>query len=62
VLGNSERTLRHITDFEAEVVILAEVPQDPRVVMFPYRRHRVVVFVNGDHLLCVPKTLSVLMT
>ena len=49
LLGNSERTLRHIIDFEAEVAILAEVPDDPRVVMIPYRTHRVVVFVNGDH-------------
>ena len=36
MLGNFERTLRHIIDFEAEVAILAEVPQDPRVVMIPY--------------------------
>jgi aminoethylphosphonate catabolism LysR family transcriptional regulator len=49
LLGNSERTLRHIIDFEAEVAILAEVPDDPRVVMVPYRTHHVVVFVNGDH-------------
>lgn len=49
LLGNSERTLRHIIDFEAEVAILAEVPDDPRVVMIPYRTHRVVIFVNGDH-------------
>lgn len=49
LLGNSERTLRHIIDFEAEVAILAEVPDDPRVTMIPYRSHRVVVFVNKDH-------------
>jgi aminoethylphosphonate catabolism LysR family transcriptional regulator len=49
LLGNSERTLRHIIDFEAEVAILAGVPQDPRIEMLPYRDHRVVVFVNGDH-------------
>jgi DNA-binding transcriptional LysR family regulator len=49
LLGNSERTLRHIIDFEAEVAILAEVPDDSRVTMIPYRTHRVVVFVNGDH-------------
>lgn len=49
MLGNSERTLRHIIDFEAEVAILAEVPEDPRVTMIPYRNHRVIVFVNGDH-------------
>lgn len=49
LLGNSERTFRHIIDFEAEVAILAEVPDDARVVMIPYRTHRVVVFVNRDH-------------
>ncbi len=41
--GDTERTLRHIIDFEAEVAILAEVPNDPRVRMIPYRTHRVVV-------------------
>ena len=49
LLGNSERTLRHIIDFEAEVAILAEVPEDARVQMIPYRTHRVIVFVNGNH-------------
>lgn len=49
LLGNSARTLRYITDFEAEVAILAEVPEDPRVEMVPYRTHRVIAFVNGDH-------------
>jgi LysR family transcriptional regulator, low CO2-responsive transcriptional regulator len=49
LLGNSERTLRHIIDFEAEAAILADVPDDPRVKMIPYRTHHVVVFVNGDH-------------
>ncbi|WJR79371.1 LysR substrate-binding domain-containing protein [Bradyrhizobium sp. NP1] len=49
LLGNSERTLRHIIDFDAEVAILAEVPEDPRVTMVPYRKHRVIAFVNGDH-------------
>jgi LysR family transcriptional regulator, low CO2-responsive transcriptional regulator len=49
LLGNSARTLRYITDFEAEVAILAEVPEDPRDEMVPYRTHRVIAFVNGDH-------------
>jgi aminoethylphosphonate catabolism LysR family transcriptional regulator len=49
LLANSERTLRHIVDFEADVAILAEVPSDPRVRMIPYRTHRVIVFVNKDH-------------
>jgi aminoethylphosphonate catabolism LysR family transcriptional regulator len=49
LLGNSQRTLEHIVNFEAEVAILAHVPEDPRVEMVPYRTHRVVVFVNRDH-------------
>lgn len=49
LLGNSQRTLAHIVNFEAEVAILAHVPEDPRVNMMPYRTHRVVVFVNRDH-------------
>jgi aminoethylphosphonate catabolism LysR family transcriptional regulator len=49
LLGNSQRTLQHIIDFEAEVAILAHVPEDPRVQMVPYRSHRVVVFVNREH-------------
>jgi len=49
LLGNSARTLRWLIDFEADVAILAHVPDDPRVEMTPYRSHRVVVFVNGDH-------------
>lgn len=49
LLGNSERTLKRILDFDAEVAILAHVPEDSRVVMVPYRTHRVIVFVNGDH-------------
>jgi aminoethylphosphonate catabolism LysR family transcriptional regulator len=49
LLGNSQRTLEHIVNFEAEVAILAHVPEDTRVEMVPYRTHRVVVFVNRDH-------------
>lgn len=49
LLGNSERTLKHILDFDAEVAILAHVPKDPRVTMVPYRTHRAVIFVNRDH-------------
>jgi DNA-binding transcriptional LysR family regulator len=49
LLANSERTQRHIVDFEADVAILAAVPDDPRVKKLPYRTHRVIVFVNRDH-------------
>lgn len=49
LLGNSERTLQHILNFEAEVAILADVPEDSRVEMISYRTHRVIVFVNRSH-------------
>lgn len=49
LLGNSERTLKHLIEFEADAAILAHVPDDPRVEMVPFRSHRVVVFVNGSH-------------
>lgn len=49
LLGNSQRTLQHIINFEAEVAILAHVPEDSRVQMVPYRSHRVVAFVNRSH-------------
>jgi aminoethylphosphonate catabolism LysR family transcriptional regulator len=49
LLGNSPCALKHVLDFEAEVAILAHVPEDLRVEMVPYRNHSVVVFVNGSH-------------
>ena len=49
LLGNSRRSLQRLIDFEADVAVLAHVPDDPRVEMMRYRSHRVVVFVNGDH-------------
>ena len=49
LLGNSQRTLQHIINFEAEVALLAHVSEDPRVEMVPYRSHRVIVFVNRSH-------------
>ncbi len=59
LLGNSQRTLEHIINFEAEVAILAHVPEDPRVEMVPYRTHRVIAFVNGDHPWFKRKSVSV---
>jgi aminoethylphosphonate catabolism LysR family transcriptional regulator len=49
LLGNSERTFRHIVNFEADVGILAHIPEDPRIEMVPYRNHRVIAFVNREH-------------
>ena len=48
-LGNSERTLKHVLELEADVAILAQAVDDPRVRAVPYREHRVVAFVNRQH-------------
>lgn len=49
MLGNSEQTLRRILDLEADVGLLAQMTDDPRIYSTPYRQHRVVVFVNKTH-------------
>ena len=49
LLGNSERTLRHLLDLEADVAILAHAVEDARVHTARYREHRVVAFVNRQH-------------
>ena len=41
LLGNSERTLRHLLDLEADVAILAHAVEDARVHTARYREHRV---------------------
>ena len=49
VLGNSEQTLRHVLDLEADVAVLAHTTADPRVQTVAYRTHPVVAFVGRDH-------------
>lgn len=49
LLANSDRTLAHLVDLEADVAILAHAVDDPRVHAINYRAHEVVVFVNRDH-------------
>lgn len=47
--GNSEQTLARLTGLEADVAVLAQHVDDPRVLSQPYSTHLVVVFVNADH-------------
>lgn len=49
LFGNSERTLTSLVELQADVAVLAHAVDDPRVHAIPYRKHRVVVFVNRDH-------------
>lgn len=49
LFGNSERTLTNLVELQADVAILAHAVDDPRVHTIPYRKHRVIAFVNRDH-------------
>ncbi|UXX84908.1 LysR substrate-binding domain-containing protein [Roseovarius pelagicus] len=47
--GNSSRCFERILSFDADVGIIAEVPQDDRVTTLPYSVHDVVTFVHSQH-------------
>ena len=49
VLGNSEQTLQHVIELEADVGLFAHATADPRLHTVPYRTHRVVAFVGRSH-------------
>lgn len=48
-LGNSEQTLRHVVELEADVAVLAHTTSDARVHTAPYRTHPVIAFVGRNH-------------
>lgn len=48
-MGNSREVLDALFDFSADVAVLAQIEDDPRLFAIPYSRHPVVVFVNTDH-------------
>ncbi|MEE8188175.1 MAG: LysR substrate-binding domain-containing protein [Kiloniellales bacterium] len=48
-MGNSREVLDALFDFSADVAVLAQIEDDPRLLAVPYSRHPVVVFVNTDH-------------
>lgn len=47
--GNSQLSFERLIAYEADVGLIAEVNDDPRVTTLPYREHEVVVFVNETH-------------
>lgn len=47
--GNSQLSFERLIAYEADVGLIAEVNDDPRVTALPYRQHEVVVFVNESH-------------
>lgn len=50
-IGNSAEVQRALLAYDTEVAILAQIDVDDRLVLMPYRRHQVVVFVHRDHAL-----------
>lgn len=56
-IGNSADTRRDLLDYRTDIAVLAHLDDDPRLLTFPYRRHRIVVFVRKDHRLGKRKTV-----
>jgi aminoethylphosphonate catabolism LysR family transcriptional regulator len=48
-IGNSEEILDALVEHRADVAVLANIPEDPRVHAFPFRRDRLIAFVERDH-------------
>ena len=48
-IGNSEEILDALVEHRADVAVLANIPEDPRVYAFPFRRDRLIAFVERDH-------------
>lgn len=50
-LGNSEQVLSHLLKLGADIAILAQTIEDPRVLTLPFSTHSVVLFVRRGHAL-----------
>src|SRR5882724_8914168 len=48
-IGNSEQILEDLVEHRADVAVLANIPEDPRVYAFPFREDRLIAFVERDH-------------
>jgi aminoethylphosphonate catabolism LysR family transcriptional regulator len=48
-IGNSEEILDALVEHRADVAVLANIPEDPRVYAVPFRRDRLIAFVERDH-------------
>jgi len=48
-VGNSEKVLKALVDYQTDVAVLAQFTDDPRFHSVPYSRHPVVVFVHRSH-------------
>jgi aminoethylphosphonate catabolism LysR family transcriptional regulator len=48
-IGNSEQILEDLVEHRADVAVLANIPEDPRVYAVPFREDRLIAFVERDH-------------
>ncbi|MEM7170769.1 MAG: LysR substrate-binding domain-containing protein [Pseudomonadota bacterium] len=58
-IGNSRDALNALFAFRADVAVLAQVQDDPRLFARPFRRHPVIIFVNKRHRLARRKSISI---
>jgi aminoethylphosphonate catabolism LysR family transcriptional regulator len=48
-IGNSEEILEGLVEHRADVAVLANIPEDPRIHAVPFRRDRLIAFVEQNH-------------
>ncbi|QEX21618.1 transcriptional regulator [Hypericibacter adhaerens] len=48
-IGNSEEILEALVEHRADVAVLANIPENPRVHAVPFRRDRLIAFVEQNH-------------
>jgi aminoethylphosphonate catabolism LysR family transcriptional regulator len=58
-IGNSKEALDALFAFRADIAVLAQVEDDPRLFARPFSRHPVVVFVNKSHKLARRKSIEI---
>jgi len=58
-IGNSREALDALFEYRADIAVLAQTEDDPRLYTQPFSRHPVVVFANKRHPLARKKTISI---
>lgn len=48
-IGNSEQLLADLHEHRADLAVLANIPEDPRIHAFPFRKDRLIAFVERGH-------------
>lgn len=48
-IGNSEQILEDLVEHRADVAVLANIPEDQRIHAVPFRKDRLIAFIERDH-------------